>query len=140
MFEEINLRRLATYCLMLFLAACNLTPVSQPNTAITVIPVPTRTLTIQDAESSEESSQNSANPTLMPLALLTPESAERATIEDDCTPPDDWYEYTVERGDSLTRIAQATNSTVDELIAANCLDDPNRIRVGSIILVPNEPD
>jgi hypothetical protein len=137
MFEEINLQRLAIFCLTLFLAACNLSPISQPNVAITV--VPTRTLTLQDVESTEESSQSQGSPTLAPIAILSPES-DAAELEDDCTPPDDWYEYTVARGDSLTRIAQATNSTVDELIAANCLDNPNRIRVGATILVPNEPD
>src|SRR5689334_3591297 len=127
MFEEINLRRLATFCLTLFLAACNLNPISQSNIAITV--VPTRTLTLQDVASTEESSENPLHPTLAPIAILTDES------EESCTPPEDWYEYTVARGDSLSRIAQLTNSTVDELIAANCITDPNRIRVGATILV-----
>jgi hypothetical protein len=137
MFEEINLQRLATFCLTLFLAACNLSPISQPNVVTTI--VPTRTLTLEDVESTEESSQTQGSATLAPIAILNPESEDTA-VEDDCSPPDDWYEYTVARGDSLTRIAQATNSTVDELIAANCLDNPNRIRVGDTILVPNEPD
>ena len=133
MFEERNLRRLATYCLTLFfLAACNLQPVSEPNLDTTL--VPTRTLSLQDVESTEESSQTRQIPTLAPIPSLT------ETINEDCMPPDDWFEYTVARGDSLTRIAQLTNSTVDELIAANCLDNPNRIRVGATILVPNEPE
>jgi LysM repeat protein len=127
MFEERNLRRLATYCLMLLLAACNLNALDEPNLVVTV--VPTRTLTLQDVESTEESS--------LPVATSSVLSEE---TEETCSPPADWYEYTVARGDNLTRIAQITNSTVDELIAANCLDDPNRLRVGDTIRVPNEPE
>jgi LysM repeat protein len=129
---DIRLRRFPTYFLILFLAACNLSQVDEPSNIET--PIPTRTLSVQDVESTEESSTIRQSPTLAPF----PNQAEES--EEACTPPDDWYEYTVEPGDNLSRIASLTDSTVDELIAANCLDDPNRIRVGTTILVPSEPD
>lgn len=125
------MRRFPTYLLLLFLAACNLSQLDESQNLIET-PVPTRTLSFQDVESTQESSI----PTLAALPIL----AELEETEAACTPPEDWYEYTVVRGDSLTRIAQISNSTVDELIAANCLDNPNRIRVGSTIRVPNEPE
>jgi LysM repeat protein len=126
------LRRFPIYFLILLLSACNLIQVDESSSIET--PIPTRTLTLQDVESTEESSPANARPTLATF----PNEAEAS--EEACTPPDDWYEYTVVRGDNLSRIASLTNSTVDELIAANCLDDPNRIRVGDTILVPSEPE
>ena len=125
-----RLRRFPTYFLVLFLAACNLAQVAEPSSIET--PIPTRTLSVQDVETTVESSQTGTSPTLIPIPLGTEASA--------CTPPADWYEYTIARGDTITSIAQVTNSTADELIAANCLDNPNRIRVGDLIRVPNEPD
>lgn len=127
-----RLQRFPIYCLILLLAACNLSQIDEAGTIET--PAPTRTLTLQEVEASAETTLESAVPTLASIPVLADET------EAACTPPDDWYEYTVVRGDNLSRIATLTNSTVDELIAANCLDDPNRIRAGDTILVPSEPD
>lgn len=58
----------------------------------------------------------------------------------DCNVQDDWELYTVKRGDNLANIANITGSTIDELTQANCMDNPNRIRVGQELYVPNAPD
>jgi LysM repeat protein len=58
----------------------------------------------------------------------------------DCNVQDDWEIYTVKRGDNLANIATSTGSTIDELTQANCIDNPNRIRVGQELYVPNAPD
>lgn len=130
-----RLLRFPTFFLILLLTACNLNQIDETSPIET--PAPTRTLTLQDAAASAESTVESTVPTLASIPLLANETEE---ADKACTPPDDWYEYTIVRGDNLSRIANLTNSTVDELIAANCLDDPNRIRVGDVILVPSEPD
>lgn len=57
----------------------------------------------------------------------------------DCNVQDDWDVYTVQRGDNLANIATRTGSTIDELTQANCIDNPNRIRVGQELYVPNAP-
>lgn len=44
--------------------------------------------------------------------------------------------YTVERGDTLYRIAQSFGVSVDELVRLNGLADPNQIEVGQTLLVP----
>ncbi len=49
--------------------------------------------------------------------------------------------YTVRPGDTLTTIADSHETTVDELMAANNLSDPNRIEVGQVLRLPAvDPD
>ncbi|MFQ3566948.1 MAG: LysM peptidoglycan-binding domain-containing protein [Aggregatilineales bacterium] len=56
-----------------------------------------------------------------------------------CPPPPNWIPYTVEPGDSMGLLAQQTNSTINELAAANCLADPNQIYVGQVLYLPRPP-
>jgi len=44
--------------------------------------------------------------------------------------------YTIQAGDTLAGIAAVFNSTVDEIIAENELDDPNAIFVGQQLIIP----
>jgi nucleoid-associated protein YgaU len=44
--------------------------------------------------------------------------------------------YQVVAGDTLTKIAKETGSTVNSIVAANQLPDPNLIRVGQILRIP----
>ncbi len=53
-----------------------------------------------------------------------------------CTPRADWPMLTVTSGMTLEFIASAVGSTVDELVQANCLTDPNAISAGQKIFVP----
>jgi len=46
------------------------------------------------------------------------------------------YIYTVERGDTLFLIARRFRTTVDLIVAANRLPDPNRLLVGEKLLIP----
>lgn len=61
-----------------------------------------------------------------------------------CLPPPAVYAaspcgaaYTVQRGDTLTRIARRCATTVAALTAANRLRNPNRIAVGQVLVIPN---
>lgn len=50
----------------------------------------------------------------------------------------DWpYSYTVQVNDALERIARWHGSSVDEMARGNCLPDPDLIRTGEILRVPN---
>jgi LysM repeat protein len=49
--------------------------------------------------------------------------------------PGTQIEYTVQAGDSLAIIADKFNSTVDDIIDGNEIDDPNNIFVGQILVV-----
>jgi murein DD-endopeptidase MepM/ murein hydrolase activator NlpD len=50
---------------------------------------------------------------------------------------DDAGAYTVAPGDTLGAIAARLGVSIDALIAANAIDDPNRINPGQVLIVPN---
>lgn len=109
--------------LVLLLAACNLsrrtpTPRAQP-TATFVAPL---TLPTQDPA-------NPLGATAVPAAV-NPNCA--------ATPPT-WVQYTVEAGDSLGLLAQQTNSNINDLVAGNCLDNPDQIEINQVIYLPTTP-
>lgn len=82
-------------------------------------------------------------PTLTPTGtpISAPTTAPSPTTESlpACTPNTTWPVYTVARGDTLFSIAQRTGSTVDELVAANCLPDRDVIEVGQKLRVRSLP-
>jgi hypothetical protein len=125
--------------LALFIAGCNLTSDANSSPA-TATPPPTRTLPFAtDTDTTQEANVPiTADDSTTPLAVSTSDDTPIPGIL--CVEQSDWFEYTIQRGDNLTNIAARTRSTVDELIEANCLDNPNRIRVGTTIYVPNEPE
>jgi hypothetical protein len=57
-----------------------------------------------------------------------------------CSIRTDWlFAYTVQPGDTLTRIAQAAGLTDQELIIGNCLEAPYNIALGTVLRVPRTP-
>ena len=68
-----------------------------------------------------------------PVATATPEP----TPVPDPTP----QVYTIQEGDTLSRIAAEFGLTLEELLAANeeTITDPNRIAVGDQIIIPTPP-
>jgi len=46
--------------------------------------------------------------------------------------------YTVKKGDTLTAIARAHNTTVFKIAQHNKIANPNKIRVGQVISIPVE--
>ena len=46
-------------------------------------------------------------------------------------------QYTVQAGDNLTKIAKRYNTTVTDLVKTNGIKDPNLIRIGESLLVPD---
>jgi len=53
-----------------------------------------------------------------------------------CIVPNGWAPYTIQAGETLATIASSYNLTVDQLSAANCLDNPDLIYAGQVIAVP----
>jgi LysM repeat protein len=46
-------------------------------------------------------------------------------------------QYIVKAGDTLSKIADSFETTVDEIIAANGIADPNTIEVGQRLIIPS---
>jgi N-acetylmuramoyl-L-alanine amidase len=45
--------------------------------------------------------------------------------------------YEVRRGDTLTRIARAHGTTVQAIVSANTITDPNRVTAGTVLVIPS---
>jgi hypothetical protein len=56
-----------------------------------------------------------------------------------CNIPVGWIEYTVETGDSLGALAEATQTTVQDLVNGNCLPNADTLFVGQTIYLPRSP-
>lgn len=118
------MKTIVTYCLLLvmLLTACNLGAETEVADEATLIPA-----------------TNTPLPTNTPMPTNTPIPAQASiSITTSCTPRTDWFEYTVQRGDTLFSIARRANSNVDTVARGNCLADPSNVYVGDIILVPNQ--
>lgn len=64
--------------------------------------------------------------TTLPTATSVPLSVRRGTLVD----------YYVQTGDTLAIIAEKFNSTVDDIITENELEDPNNIFIGQLLRIP----
>jgi hypothetical protein len=109
--------------LLVLLAGCNLSMGSSTTPAAT--PAATKTLTT-----------NQVPPATTPGTLPTLAVELVGATATDCAARTDWERYIVERGDNLSKIADRFSSTVQELIAANCLSNPNSLRAGQLLYVP----
>ena len=75
----------------------------------------------------------------IPQPISTPTPTEIIVIELalDCVIPEDWGGfYTIERGDTLSAIAQQFNLTLSELQDGNCITNANVIIPGIVLRVP----
>jgi|SRR5689334_14979979 len=73
-------------------------------------------------------SGNNAGPTAPPVGVRD--------AKGQCIVPNGWIPYNIQAGETLAIIAQTYNLTVDQLAAANCLDNPDVIYEGQVIAVP----
>jgi len=81
-----------------------------------------------------------------PLQLSTPTAqpalatATAAPVEASCIPRPDWSgTYAIQRGDTLTAVAQQFGLAPAELQQGNCLSNPNRIFPGQVLRIPGTP-
>lgn len=77
-----------------------------------------------------------ASPTPIPTAVVTPVAIRRAasTLEAIGTPTP--IVHVVQQGDSLEYIAGFYGVRVADIVAANALEDPDRLRVGQRLVIP----
>ncbi len=109
---------------ILLVAACSLT--TEDEEAENPTPAPTF-------------AQPTAIPTTAPFNTATPRptNTPAPTARPPCTPRADWPgAYTVQQGDTLFSIANAANTTVDQLATGNCINNPNDINVGQVLRLP----
>jgi LysM repeat protein len=75
-------------------------------------------------------------PTVFARGTLPPTVLPSPTI---CAPRADWGgTHRIVSGDRLANIAASYGLSVDDLALGNCLTDPDRIRVGDVLVVPGD--
>jgi hypothetical protein len=89
-------------------------------------------------------------PLTLPTAIALPESYEAsitqdntrspgigvATVQVACQVRDEWGEAEVKAGENLSMIAARYGLTAVDLQQANCLNNPNQLRIGQVLHVP----
>lgn len=85
------------------------------------------------------SAQAPAEPTPAPTPAPTPPQEPSTQPEAPTTNEPEFIEYRVVAGDFLSKIAARFGVTVDEIVEASNISNPNRISVGQRLLIPN-PD
>lgn len=108
-----------------------------PLPTITVTPLPT-TPTPTPTATATATPTPTATPTVSPTPEASPSPAPSPTPEPTPTPePPPFTEYEVQPGDTLSAIAQAFGTTIDELVRINGLASQDVIiDVGQKLLVP----
>jgi LysM repeat protein len=72
-------------------------------------------------------------------AVLTSPSPQAAPASPSPSPSPEGETYVVESGDTLSAIAQRFDTTVEAIVDANDLDNPDFLSIGDELLIPPEP-
>lgn len=112
-------------------------PAALAQATATATAAPTATST------SPATATSAPTPTSAPTATTAATAAASANTPPPpsatpCGPPPTWVEYIIRQGDTLTRLAQATGTTVAEIQQANCLADTT-LFTGNRLFLPTLP-
>jgi len=115
------------------LSACSLNNASEATQ-------PTATLaSVAIVETLPSTSLPRDTPTTSPTQALQATTINTSRANNPCEPRPEWFTYTVASGDTLTSLAQLTDTTVEMLVEGNCLSDANTLIAGQQLLVPRPP-
>lgn len=117
----------------------------------TLTATPTQTLSPTPSQTPSDTPTFTATPitatlTFTPYPTLTPSitpfGGERTKTPSasGCVIPDHWLPYTIQPGDTLSRLARRWNMSVNDLAHANCLENANAITAGLILYAPPGSD
>lgn len=73
-----------------------------------------------------------------PRDVIAPinDSSSNGTTSNDCPLPSGWVTYDIQAGDTLYDLAAATDSTVDDLRASNCMSPGDPLPIGYNLYLP----
>lgn len=112
-------------------ASAPVVPAAQPTQSVPPTTPP------QTADSEPEAQPTSPPSGLQPVEVTTAQPNDPEAVDAACVPPADWTNtYTIRRGDNLTRLAVDFDIPVEDIIKANCIDNPDRITAGQVLAVP----
>jgi len=128
-------RIIITGIALFILSSCNLS--NEATSEVLTTPTPettTNDITVTEAVENVEIATSTPTQTSQSLGVIQNNQPTNATS--DCELDATLATYRVQSGDTLSSIAQATSSTVTELVTLNCLDDANQIAVGQSLVIP----
>jgi LysM repeat protein len=110
-------------------AAPTTEPTTAPTTALpTATPIMEPTIALPTATPIvEPTAEATAAPTAEPTATAATTSVANATS---------YIEYVVQRGDILFTIAERHGVTVEEILAANTIRNPDSLAIGQVLRIP----
>ncbi len=97
---------------------------SVPSQAPSATPRPTPSAAFSAPPSPSVAPTATAAPTAPPTPTVPPPSPIPAVT------------YTVQSGDTLVEIAQSFGTSVEALLAANDIEDPEQLRIGQVLVIP----
>lgn len=120
------------------------TPSDTPPPTNTLTHTPTATNTSSPTVTQTSTATKTNTPSATPTVTLTRTATRTPTPADTSTPvvciaPFGWLIYTVQPGNTLASIAEASGTTVEELRTANCLPSNASARIGDNLYVPRLP-
>ena len=101
-------------------------PTEQPTATRVPTQTPISTLTATPTATATATASPTATATVTPTATPLPTA----------TPTPEPVTYTVQSGDTLSKIAKDYGVPLQALVEANNIEDPSRISVGQIIVIP----
>lgn len=100
-------------------------------------PTVTPTLTPSPAPTRTPGASPATHETAVPTSPAAQPGAASAPEEMGCAVREDWVSlYTIQRGDTLSRIAQRFDLALSELQEGNCIVNPDQIQAGQILYLP----
>ena len=108
-------------------------PAATPTPELPVAPQLTQTNTATPERPGDMVIEGSATP------IIESRTNEATVTTEPCQKPDGWVVYTVRPGDTLFSLGQATGSSVDEVVAVNCLPS-TQILAGQPLFLSQEPN
>lgn len=110
--------------------------INRETTGASIADSETRIAQMPDMDSNDDQPLNSVeDPGLNSNPTIDTQTFEKPTAAA-CIVREDWFTYAVKAGDTLSQIARRASTTIDELVVANCLVDPNQLFAGQILYVP----
>lgn len=104
-------------------------PVTQPTTAPTPLPI----IPVQPTAFTADTAIQTA-----PISTTIPHDLQPTQSGTDCAIPFDWDRvHLVQAGDTLTQIAMQYNMDILDLIAGNCITNPDRLALNQEIRLPS---
>lgn len=117
------------------------TPRSTRTATATLLAPPTLEAPTETAQASATATETPSQSFVVNVTVEGIQGLPSATVEnvEECEPREDWHlQYEVQVNETLTMIAEQFGTNVWEMADANCMEDPDVIRVGEFLRVPGD--